>query len=92
MKKLVSEISGVSVQDNKLSIDEEFLSRTDKIEQFVYEFVRGEGKCSIKALSTQIKKNFEGFDFTDYGYSKFSDFINAIDGVRAVKYYVEPVN
>lgn len=92
MKKLLSEISGVSVNDNKLSLDEEFLNRTDSIERFVYEFVRSEGKCSIKSLSSQIKKNFAGFDFTDYGYSKFSDFINAIDGVRAVKYYVEPVD
>lgn len=92
MKKLLSEISGISVNDSILTLDEEFVSRTDEIEQFVYEFVRGEGKCSIKALSTQIKKKFEGFDFTDYGYSKFSDFINAIDGVRAVKYYVEPVD
>lgn len=91
MKKLVSEISGVSVSDNRLSIDEEFLSRTDEIEQYVYDFARGEGSRSIKALSTGIKKQFPGFDFTDYGYAKFSDFINAIDGVRANGYYVEPV-
>ena len=90
MKKLVSEISGVSVSDNRLSIDEEFLSRTDEIEQYVYDFARGEGSRSIKALSTGIKKQFPGFDFTDYGYAKFSDFINAIDGVRANGYYVEP--
>lgn len=92
MKKLVSEIAGVSVKDNKLSLDEEFLSRTDEIERFVFDFARGDGTRSIKSLSSQIKKNFAGFDFTDYGYSKFSDFINAIDGVRAVKFYVEPVN
>lgn len=92
MKKLVSEISGVSVNDNRLSIDQEFLSRTDEIEQFVYEFARGEGSRSVKALSMSIKKKFPGFDFTDYGYTKFSDFINAIDGVRANGYYVEPVN
>lgn len=91
MKKLVSEISGVSVNDNRLSIDQEFLSRTDEIEQFVYDFARGEGSRSVKALSMRIKKKFPGFDFTDYGYGKFSDFINAIDGVRANGYYVEPV-
>ncbi|MDE7229694.1 MAG: NYN domain-containing protein [Oscillospiraceae bacterium] len=90
MKKLVSEISGVSVKDNKLSIDEEFLSRTDEIEQFVFDFARGKGSRSIKALSSGIKKKFPGFDFADYGYAKFSDFINAIDGVRANGYYVEP--
>lgn len=90
MKKLVSNVAGVSVKDNKLSINEDFLSRTDEIEQFVYDFVRGEGKRSIKALSSQIKKSFPGFDFTDYGYTKFSDFINAIDGVRANGYYAEP--
>lgn len=90
MKKLVSEISGVTIKDNRLSINEEFLSRTDEIEQFVYDFARGEGSRSIKALSSRIKKRFPGFDFADYGYSKFSDFINAIDGVRANGYYVEP--
>ncbi len=90
MKKLVSEISGVTVKDNRLSISEEFLSRTDEIEQFVYDFARGEGSRSIKALSSGIKKRFPGFDFSDYGYAKFSDFINAIDGVRANGYYVEP--
>lgn len=90
MKKLVSEISGVTVKDNRLSINEEFLNRTDEIEQFVYDFARGEGSRSIKALSSGIKKKFPGFDFADYGYTKFSDFINAIDGVRANGYYVEP--
>lgn len=91
MKKLVSGVAGVSVKDNKLSLDEEFLNRTDEIERFVYDFARGEGSRSIKALSSQIKKNFPGFDFSDYGYAKFSEFINAIDGVRANGYYVEPV-
>ena len=90
MKTLVSNVTGVHVSDNKLLIDEEFLSRTDEIEQFVYDFARGDGSRSIKALSSQIKKKFPGFDFTDYGYTKFSDFINAIDGVRANGYYVEP--
>lgn len=91
MKKLVSTVAGVHVDDNKLLIDPEFLSRTDEIEQFVYDFAHGDGSHSIKALSSQIKKKFPGFDFTDYGYSKFSDFINAIDGVRANGYYVETI-
>ncbi len=90
MKKLVSVVAGVTVNDNKLSINEEFLNRTDEIERFVYDFARGEGSRSIKALSSKIRKSFPGFDFSDYGYSKFSDFINAIDGVRANGYYVEP--
>ena len=90
MKKLVSSVAGVHVSDNNLLINEDFLSLTDKIEQFVYDFARGDGSRSIKALSSKIKKNFPGFDFTDYGYTKFSDFINAIDGVRANGYYVEP--
>lgn len=92
MKKLVSGVAGVTVKDNKLSINEDFLSRTDEIERFVYDFAHGEGSRSIKALSSKIKKNFPGFDFMDYGYTKFSDFINAIDGVRANGYYVEPMN
>ena len=91
MKTLVSNVAGVHVSDNKLLIDQEFLARTDEIEQFVYDFAHGEGSHSIKALSSKIKKNFPGFDFTDYGYTKFSDFINAIDGVRANGYYVEAI-
>lgn len=89
MKKLIASISGVSVKSNVLSLDDDFIKRTEEIEQFVYDFAHGEGSRSIKALSGKIKKQFGGFDFTDYGYSKFSDFINAIDGVRANGYYVE---
>ena len=77
------------MKNNVLSLEEDFIKRTEEIEQFVYDFAHGEGSRSIKALSGKIKKQFGGFDFTDYGYSKFSDFINAIDGVRANGYYVE---
>lgn len=90
MKKLIASINGVSEKNNVLSLDEDFIKRTEEIEQFVYDFARGEESRSIKALSGKIKKQFGGFDFTDYGYTKFSDFINAIDGVRANGYYVEP--
>lgn len=89
MKKLIASINGVSEKNNVLSLDEDFIKRTEEIEQFVFDFARGEGSRSIKSLSGKIKKQFGGFDFTDYGYSKFSDFINAIDGVRANGYYVE---
>ncbi len=89
MKKLAASINGVKEKRNVLSLEEEFIKRTDEIEQFVFDFAHGEGSHSIKALSGKIKKQFSGFDFTDYGYTKFSDFINAIDGVRANGYYVE---
>ena len=92
MKSLVSKVAGVSVVENRLTINEEFLRRTDEIEKFVYEFARGEGSHAIKALSGKLRKAFPGFDYTDYGYTKLSDFINAIDGVRASGYYVEPVD
>ena len=70
-------------------MNSEFVERTEQIEQLVRDFVGENKKTSVKALSTHIKKNFEDFDFTDYGYARFSDFINAIDGVRADGYYVE---
>lgn len=89
MKKLAASINGVKEKRNVLSLEEDFVKRTEEIEQFVYDFAHGEGKCSIKALSGKIRKCFANFDFTDYGYTKFSDFINAIDGVRANGYYVE---
>lgn len=88
MKKLIASVIGVSVKNNVIVIDDDFLERTEQIEQFVNDFARGEGSHSIKALSAQIKKNFEGFDFAEYGYARFSDFINAIDGVRADRYHV----
>lgn len=88
MKKLIASVIGVSVKNNVVVIDDDFLERTEQIEQFVNDFARGEGSHSIKALSAQIKKNFEGFDFAEYGYARFSDFINAIDGVRADRYHV----
>ena len=88
MKKLIAAVIGVSVKNNIVVIDDDFLERTEQIEQFVNDFARGEGSHSIKALSAQIKKNFDGFDFADYGYARFSDFINAIDGVRADRYHV----
>lgn len=92
MKKLIAAIIGVSVKNNLVIIDEEFIERTERIEQFVNDFARGEGSRSIKALSAQIKKNFEGFDFAEYGYARFSDFINAIDGVKADRYHVVAEN
>ncbi|MBD5384049.1 MAG: NYN domain-containing protein [Ruminococcaceae bacterium] len=88
MKKLIAAVIGVSVKNNVVVIDDDFLERTEQIEQFVNDFARGEGSHSIKSLSAQIKKNFDGFDFADYGYARFSDFINAIDGVRADRYHV----
>ncbi len=88
MKKLIASVIGVSVKNNVVVIDDDFLESTERIEQFVNDFARGEGSHSIKALSAQIKKNFEGFDFAEYGYARFSDFINAIDGVRADRYHV----
>lgn len=92
LKQLVDGMNGVEIRDNFLVLTEEFITRTEEIEKFVYDFARGEGSHSVKALSLQIRKSFAGFDFTDYGYGKFSDFINAIDGVRANGYYVEPVD
>ena len=89
MKKLISNINGVSVKNNVLSLNKSFIKRTEQIEQLVYDFAHSDGKRSIKALSGKIKKQFDDFDFNDYGYSKFSDFISAIDGVRANGYYVE---
>ncbi len=88
MKKLISAVIGVSVKNNVIVIDDDFLERTERIEQFVNDFARGEGSHSIKSLSAQIRKNFDGFDFAEYGYARFSDFINAIDGVRADRYHV----
>lgn len=89
LKQLVTAVAGVEIDGSYIRIKDDFLTRTEEIEQFVCDFVAKNGKPSIKSLSTQIKKKFEGFDFTDYGYSRFSDFINAIDGVRADGYYVE---
>lgn len=89
VKKLVSAVAGVTISENVAKMNEEFVERTEQIEQLVRDFVGKNKKTSVKALSTHIKKNFEDFDFTDYGYARFSDFINAIDGVRADGYYVE---
>ncbi|MGN1423658.1 MAG: NYN domain-containing protein [Oscillospiraceae bacterium] len=91
IKKLVTAMAGVVVKGNRLAIDEDFARRTEEIEQFVNEFARGEGSHSVKALSSSLKKRFEGFDFTDYGFARFTDFINAIDGVKAERYYVKPL-
>lgn len=89
VKKLLSSVAGVKVSGNYAKMSKEFVERTEQIEQLVRDFVENSKKPSVKALSTHIKKNFEDFDFTDYGYARFSDFINAIDGVRADGYYVE---
>ena len=89
MKKLASSIYGVNVKGSVMTLSKTFIKRTEVIEQLVYDFAHGDGKRSIKSLSGKIKKQFADFDFTHYGYSKFSDFINAIDGVRANGYYVE---
>lgn len=89
LKQLIANMTGLDVNDNRITISDEFIQRTDAIEKYVYDFARSDGSHSIKALSGKIKKEFVGFDYTDYGYARFSDFINAIDGVRANGYYVE---
>lgn len=92
VKKLLGEIRGVSVKGSALAIDEEFAQRTEEIERFVNEFARAEGSRSVRALSSKLKSRFEGFDFTDYGFAKFTDFVNAIDGVKADRYHIKPVD
>lgn len=91
IKKLVTSMTGVSIDGNRLIINEDFARRTEEIEKFVNEFARGEGSRSVRALSSSLRKNFEGFDYTDYGFARFTDFINAIDGVKAERYYVKPL-
>lgn len=91
LKKLLAEIKGVSVKSDVVSLNKSFIKRTEEIERFIYNFARNDEKKSIKSLSMQLRGKYKDFDFTDYGYTKFSDFINAIDGVRANGYYVEPI-
>ena len=90
MRKLAAEIKGVVIKANKLYIDETFAKQTEEIEQFVIDFANSDGKRSVRALGVQLKKNFEDFDFRNYGFDRFTDFINAIDGVKADRYHVRP--
>lgn len=92
VKKLLGEVKGVQVKGSTLAIDEEFAQRTEEIERFVNEFARGEGSRSVRALSSKLKSRFEGFGFTDYGFEKFTEFLNAIDGVKADRYHITPID
>ncbi len=91
IKKLLSGMSGIAVKGNTVGISEEFAARTAEIESFVNEFARGEGSHSIRALGIKLRERFEGFSYADYGFEKFTDFINAIDGVKADRYHISPV-
>ncbi len=91
MRKLAAEIKGVVIRSNKLYFDKQFAQQTEEIEQFVIDFANGDGSRSVRALGVQLRKKFEGFDFHDYGFAKFTEFINAIDGVKADRYHVNPV-
>lgn len=90
MRKLAAELSGTVIRNNKLYISDEFAKQTEEIEQFVNEFARSEGSHSIRALGIKLKERFEGFDYRNYGFARFTDFINAIDGVRADRYHISP--
>ncbi len=90
MRRLAAEITGTVVKNNKLYISDEFARQTEEIEKFVNEFAHGEGSRSIRALGIQLKERFEGFDYRSYGFTRFTDFINAIDGVKAERYHVRP--
>ena len=90
MRKLAAEVAGMEVKNNKLYISDEFARQTEEIEKFVNEFAHGEGSRSIRALGIQLKERFEGFDYRSYGFTRFTDFINAIDGVKAERYHVRP--
>ena len=91
VRKLAEEMTGIVIKSNKLFIDEAFAQQTEEIEQYVKDFANGSGSRSVRALGMQLKKRFEGFDFRNYGFAKFTDFINAIDGVKADRYHVKPV-
>lgn len=91
IKKLLSEMAGIKIKGNTVGISEEFAARTAEIESFVNEFARGEGSHSIRALGIKLRERFEGFSYGDYGFEKFTDFINAIDGVKADRYHISPV-
>lgn len=90
MKKLAAEMKGIVIKSNKLHLDEAFAKQTEEIEQFVIDFANSSGSRSVRALGVQLKKNFDGFDFRNYGFARFTDFINAIDGVTADRYHVKP--
>ncbi len=90
MRKLAAELTGTVIKNNKLYISEEFAKQTEEIEQFVNEFAHSEGSRSIRALGIRLKERFEGFDYRSYGFARFTDFINAIDGVKADRYHVRP--
>lgn len=91
VRKLAEEMTGIVIRSNKLFIDEAFAQQTEEIEQYVKDFANGSGSRSVRSLGMQLKKRFEGFDFRNYGFARFTDFINAIDGVRADRYHVKPV-
>ena len=91
VRKLAEEMTGIVIKSNKLYIDEAFAQQTEAIEEYVKEFANGSGSRSVRALGMQLKKRFEGFDFRNYGFARFTDFINAIDGVKADRYHVKPV-
>ncbi len=91
VRKLAEEMKGIVIRSNKLYIDEAFAKQTEDIEQYVSDFANGSGSRSVRSLGMQLKKKFEGFDFRDYGFARFTDFINAIDGVKADRYHVKPV-
>lgn len=91
MRKLAAELTGTVIRNNRLYISDEFARQTEEIESFVNEFARGEGSHSIRALGIKLKERFEGFDYRNYGFARFTDFINAIDGVKADRYHISPV-
>ena len=91
VRKLAEEMTGIVIKSNKLFIDEAFAQQTEEIEQYVKDFANGSGSRSVRALGMQLKKRFEGFDFRNYGFARFTDFINAIDGVKADRYHVKAV-
>ncbi len=92
MRRLIGEVPGLAIKNNRIILKEEFAKQTEKIESFVNEFARADGSHSIRALGIKLKSEFEGFDFRNYGFARFTDFINAIDGVKADRYHISPVN
>lgn len=90
MRKLAAEVNGVVIRSNKLYIDEAFAKQTEEIEQFVIDFANSDGKRSVRALGIQLRQRFDGFDFKNYGFDRFTDFVNAIDGVKADRYHINP--
>lgn len=80
--KLLEDISQVKIENNNARLIEKDETEKKKIEQVIINVIeKNGGKIKIGSIKNELRKDYPNFDQKNYGYSKFSKFIESIESI-----------